>query len=77
MIMAGGLVGYFWGMGRIDAQWKRWLVGISGIAIAAPQILSSIAGGAVAVIVIVLHMATRKRSDESYVEINEQLKEAT
>jgi TRAP-type uncharacterized transport system fused permease subunit len=69
VVLAGGLVGYFWKLGKIDECWKRWLLGLSGVAIAAPHTLSSIIGGVVAILVMVLHGFVRK-TDEADQEIS-------
>lgn len=60
IVMAGGLVGYMWGMGKIETQWIRWCLGLSGIAIAAPHTISTIAGVILAVIIFGLHLMGRK-----------------
>ena len=60
IVMAGGLVGYMWRLGKIEAQWKRWALGISGIAIAAPHTLSTLVGAVLAVIIFGIHVVGSK-----------------
>lgn len=55
IITATGLSGYFWGLGEIDTWWRKILLVISGIAIAAPETVSSVIGCIVAVVVMAIN----------------------
>lgn len=60
IMLAGGLVGYLWYFGEIKQLWKRVTLFGAGLAIAAPHYLSSMIGGAVVVLVLLIHIITKK-----------------
>lgn len=72
-ILAGGLTGFFYGMGPINSAWKRWLLGLSGLAITVPETMSSVIGGIVAVLVFILIYFTREKESLVAAEISEKV----
>jgi len=61
-VLALGLSGYIWGIGSVNAMWMRVLLGLSGVAITTPHTLSSVIGGAVAALVILLAWFRRAKT---------------
>jgi len=70
-ILAGGLTGFFYGLGPINAPWKRLLLGLSGLAIMVPETKSSVIGGIVAVFLFILIFMTKEKDQLAVSEISD------
>ena len=71
-ILAGGLAGFFYGLGPISAPWKRWLLGLSGLGITVPETMSSIIGGVVAVLAFIIIFLTKDKEVVAAPEMSEE-----
>lgn len=60
LVLAFGLEGFVWGIGRVEEPWKRALFFLSGAAMSLPSNTSTLIGGIAALVMLAIELAAKK-----------------
>jgi len=60
LVLAFGLEGFIWGLGRVEEPWKRAALFVAGVAMSLPSNTSTLIGALATLVMLAVELAAKK-----------------